>query len=202
MPHSDLLIAFDLGNVLSLVDESAGARELAKLSGKTEAAAFEAVFAPQRKAAIETGRQSFGDFVDECCGRLGIRLPVSQFRQLYESVLTPNTDIFPLVARLMAEYRVALCSNTSSVHWELERRRLPFGMRFDPAVVSYEVGVMKPQPGIFNALARAAKVRPGNILFIDDRPENVAGARRVGLSALEFRSVMKLEEDLKRMAVL
>lgn len=202
MPSSDLFIALDLGNVLSLVDEGVGAREFARLSGRPQREAFDAVFAPARKIPIETGRQTFEDFSRECCERLGVKIAVARFREVYESVLTPNTAIFPLVERLMRSHRVGLCSNTSSVHWELERRRLPFGRRFDPAVVSYEVGVMKPEPGIFEALARQAGVDAGRILFVDDRAENVDGAERAGLRALEFKSVAGLEADLKRLHVI
>ena len=202
MTGADIFIALDLGNVLSLVDESVGAREFARLSGKPQREAFDAVFAPERKVPIETGRQSFEDFSRECCERLGMKMTPARFREVYKSVLTPNTAIFPLVDRLLGTYRVGLCSNTSSVHWELERRRLPFGRRLDPAVVSYQVGVMKPEPGIFEALARQAGVGAGRILFVDDRSENVEGAERAGLRALEFKSVAGLETDLMRLGVI
>ncbi|MSQ07702.1 MAG: HAD family phosphatase [Dehalococcoidia bacterium] len=202
MYGADLFIALDLGNVLSLVDEGVGAREFANMSGKQEWEAFDAVFAPARKVPIETGNQSIEDFSRECCERLGVQIPQDRFRTVYESVLTPNWAVFPLVERLMRSYRMGLCSNTSSVHWELERRRLPFARRLEPAIVSYQVGVMKPEPGIFAALARQAGVDAGRILFIDDRSENVEGAERAGLSALEFKSVAGLEADLKRLGVI
>jgi putative hydrolase of the HAD superfamily len=200
--HSFDLVALDLGNVLSLVDESVGARELARLSGMPEQEVFAAVFAPARKVLLETGRQTFDDFAADCATRLGATIPAGQFRAVYESVLTPNLAVFPLVERLVARGRVGLCSNTSAVHWELERRRLPFASRLDPVIVSYEVGVMKPDPAIFHALASAAGVPAQLVLFVDDRAENVDGAKRAGLEAVQFTGVARLERDLKTLGVL
>lgn len=196
------LVALDLGNVLSLVDESVGARELARLSGRPEQEVFAAVFAPGRKVRLETGRQTFDDFAAGCGERLGVTIPAGWFRAIYESVLTPNAAIFPLAERLLARRRVGLCSNTSAAHWELERRRLPFAGRLDPVIVSYEVGVMKPEAGIFHALASKARVSPQRVLFVDDRPENVDGAKRAGLQAVQFTGVARLERDLKELGVL
>ena len=196
------LVALDLGNVLSLVDESVGAQELARLSGRPEQEVFAAVFAPGRKALLETGKQTFDDFAARCGERLGVTIPAGRFRAIYESVLTPNVAIFPLAERLLARRRVGLCSNTSAAHWELERRRLPFADRLDPVIVSYEVGVMKPDAVIFHALASKARVAPQRVLFVDDRPENVDGAKRAGLQALQFTGVAHLERDLKKLGVL
>jgi HAD superfamily hydrolase (TIGR01509 family) len=151
---------------------------------------------------METGRQTFDDFAAGCGERLGVTIAPVRFRAIYESVLTPNLAILPLVERLLARRRVGLCSNTSAAHWDLERRRLPFASRLNPVIVSYEIGVMKPEAGIFHALATTAGVPPQRVLFVDDRLENVDGAKRAGLEAIQFTGVAHLERDLKKLGVL
>lgn len=196
------LIAFDLGNVLTLVDEAKGAARIAALAGCSFDLASEVVFSADRKIPLETGRQSWPAFVNDVRSRLAAPLAEDEFREIFESVLTPNKAIFPLVFQVLASHRVGLCSNTSEPHWRLEANRLPFASQFDPVVVSYQAGVMKPDPRIYELLVERAAVPAHRVLFIDDRAENVAGAVAAGLHAVQFTSVAKLEEDLRRFEVL
>jgi putative hydrolase of the HAD superfamily len=57
---------------------------------------------------------------------------------------------------------------------------------FDDLVFSYQVGVRKPDRGIFELCAARASARPSSCILIDDLPEHCAGARRAGWTAIEF----------------
>ena len=52
---------------------------------------------------------------------------------------------------------------------------------FDQVTFSCEVGVIKPQPEIYRHAIEGLQIAPAEALFIDDRPENIAGAHAVGL---------------------
>jgi 2-haloacid dehalogenase len=53
----------------------------------------------------------------------------------------------------------------------------PFLTEFDGAVVSGRIGLIKPDPAIYEALEDATMTRGARILFTDDRPENIDAAR-------------------------
>ena len=57
---------------------------------------------------------------------------------------------------------------------------------FDVVVVSYEVGLAKPDPRIFELCLSRLGAQAGEALFVDDRAENVAAAERLGLRTLLF----------------
>jgi putative hydrolase of the HAD superfamily len=57
---------------------------------------------------------------------------------------------------------------------------------FDCALFSCELGVIKPDPAIYDACLKQLEVEPEQALFIDDRPVNVEGARLAGMHALTF----------------
>ena len=57
---------------------------------------------------------------------------------------------------------------------------------FDVVVVSYEVGLAKPDPRIFELCLSRLGVHAGEALFVDDRAENVAAAERLGMRTLHF----------------
>jgi putative hydrolase of the HAD superfamily len=52
---------------------------------------------------------------------------------------------------------------------------------FDQVTFSCEWGVIKPQPEIYRRAIDELQIAPADALFIDDRPENIEGARAVGL---------------------
>ena len=57
---------------------------------------------------------------------------------------------------------------------------------FDRLILSYEVGHMKPSEEFYRACVTAADVPASSCVFIDDMIENVEGARRAGLEAIQF----------------
>ncbi|MBI4305944.1 MAG: HAD family phosphatase [Chloroflexi bacterium] len=195
------LVTFDLGNVLTLVDESRPIREFARISGRSEAEVIAACYAQPPREVLETGRETWPAFVEKVQRALGLHIPETSFREIFNSALSPNKNIFGLVEAVAARHRIALCSNTSPSHWELERGRLPFGLKFNPAIVSYEVGAMKPHLQIYDALAQRSEVPHGKILFIDDVLANVTGAQNAGLNAVQFVGIDRLKSDLKTFGI-
>jgi putative hydrolase of the HAD superfamily len=69
---------------------------------------------------------------------------------------------------------------------------------FDFKTFSAEVRLIKPDAAIYEHTLRGLGVRPEETLFVDDREVNVQAARDLGIHAVQFRSVEKLREDLKR----
>ena len=51
---------------------------------------------------------------------------------------------------------------------------------FDAEFISGHMGVMKPDPAIYDRLERETGVAPGALLFADDRPDNIAAAAARG----------------------
>jgi len=60
-------------------------------------------------------------------------------------------------------------------------------------VVSWELGVLKPDARIYRIALERLGVPAGEALFVDDRPENVAGAEAVGMRGLVFTGDASVE---------
>jgi HAD superfamily hydrolase (TIGR01509 family) len=60
---------------------------------------------------------------------------------------------------------------------------------------------MKPAEPIYAAASRLAQVAPERIFFVDDRSENVAGARDYGFQAVLYESAIQTANDLRRLGV-
>lgn len=63
------------------------------------------------------------------------------------------------------------------------------GIRFFREIDSYtdvSDGVMKPDPRAYAEALAALGEKPENVLFVDDQPANVEGARNAGIEAMHF----------------
>jgi putative hydrolase of the HAD superfamily len=68
--------------------------------------------------------------------------------------------------------------------------------RFDVLVWSYQLGMAKPEPAIYQHTLRELGVEPGEALFIDDRLVNIEAARALGMQGILFSTVERLRADL------
>jgi putative hydrolase of the HAD superfamily len=73
---------------------------------------------------------------------------------------------------------------------------------FDIALSSCFVGLRKPDPAMYQRAIDIINRPPERILFIDDRPENVAGAQKAGMVALRFTGEAELRKQLTEMGTL
>ena len=80
-----------------------------------------------------------------------------------------------------------LLSNTNDLHMRYVRdtmgmeRYERFKRCFEGFYLSYEMGLRKPEPGIFLRLLETHGLRPGETLFIDDTLEHIQSAAGLGL---------------------
>ena len=75
--------------------------------------------------------------------------------------------------------------------------RLPWLSRFYHCTWSWELSLAKPEPEIYLKTAEALQTTPENILFFDDRQENVDAAIALGFHALRFTDYQTLIRDLR-----
>ncbi len=68
---------------------------------------------------------------------------------------------------------------------------------FDELTWSCEVGVVKPDPGIYKHCLDKIGVPATECLFVDDSTANVGGAKRCGLNAIHFRSFSQFIEEFE-----
>ena len=115
----------------------------------------------------------------------------------------PIPGIDHVVDSLAGRCRIALLSNTNAVHWRYATSHYAALLdKVRPHFVSFELGMMKPQPEIFRHVVAALGVEPKDCLLIDDNEANVQGACRAGFDGIRFRSSEQLIVELEARDVL
>lgn len=97
----------------------------------------------------------------------------------------------------MAGYGVYGLTNWSAETFPMVRDTYPVFQEFDGIVVSGEEHLLKPDAAIYKCLLERYALQAEESLFVDDNADNVAGARNVGMKAIQFTSAVELERELK-----
>jgi FMN phosphatase YigB (HAD superfamily) len=97
-------------------------------------------------------------------------------------------------------YSTAVLSNLPPDLGEHMRTKMSLLEEFDCHTFSFEVRAVKPSPAIYEDCIHKLGIAPAEALFVDDRPENVRGAREVGMNAVLFESPTQLQGELTRLS--
>jgi putative hydrolase of the HAD superfamily len=100
--------------------------------------------------------------------------------------LVLNPSMLAYVEALAARHRVMIFSNTNKEHWDSQVRVSGGRLARIKAHLSHELGATKPDLASYKLVAERAGLPPESLLFFDDVPANVAGARRAGWQAEVF----------------
>ncbi|MHC1787477.1 MAG: HAD family hydrolase [Christensenellales bacterium] len=112
----------------------------------------------------------------------------------------PGADAFTIKAK-EAGLRLYLLSN-AGMRFPRALEQRGFYPRLDGAMVSAHEGICKPDPRIYGRLCERFGLLPHECLFVDDMPENVDGAIRVGMAAHLFDGdYSKVEDRLKGLGI-
>jgi len=118
-----------------------------------------------------------------------------------ESPRVFNQDILGLVKRLHGRYTLGIISNTTPGMEERLRERFELIDLFDVRVGSGDLGIAKPDAGIFLHATKLAGLTPGQSVFTDDRADFAEAARAVGMQGFHFTGYEGFLEDLRSVGV-
>lgn len=107
-----------------------------------------------------------------------------------------------LYAQNRKSIRVGLLTNTGEERANINRE-FGFFEPFDPCLLSFELGIEKPDPAIFRLLlTQLGSSNPKEVVFIDDKAENVEQGKVLGIDAILFESSDQIRSELHKRGLL
>lgn len=123
--------------------------------------------------------------------------------QWHRTVAGACDDVVSILAHLKDRpVGLYVLSNFSGDLFRQARPRFAFLDWFDGMVISGDEGVIKPDGRIYDLLVDRFGLTPARTIFIDDREDNVVGARAAGFTGIRFRSAAGLRAELTRLGLL
>ena len=134
---------------------------------------------------------------------------IEDIRKAWNSVIGE----FPLerlefLQLLATKYRLFLLTNTDAIH--ISRFEHSVGMSFsgdfyrcfEKVYYSFEMGMRKPEPEIFNYVIQKHGLSPARTLFIDDKKENTDAAEAAGLKVWNLQVGKEDVKDLFELKII
>lgn len=120
-----------------------------------------------------------------------------QFLQVALESIQVSTAMYDLVEALKkASYQVGLLSNIEKRYADIVAACHLYDP-FSPCLLSCDLSLEKPDPAIYLKLLEVLEHTPEEIVFIDDKLENIEAAQHLGIDAVHFCSFETLIEDLR-----
>jgi epoxide hydrolase-like predicted phosphatase len=142
------------------------------------------------------------EFWGEICSELNVPKPKvrSLWTEAFKTDYMPKADMFSMAASLKENgYRTAVLSNTEvpAMQYFLQQR---YDM-FDVVVFSCAEGVKKPDRKIYELTLEKLGSLSEQSVFIDDNPEYINGAKKVGINTVLFQSIVQVKNELIRLVI-
>jgi glucose-1-phosphatase len=190
-------VLFDLGGVLIRVGGVGPMRELSGIQSDEEL--WTRWLACPWVRRLEAGQCDGYEFAAGVVGDWGLAVTPDEFLSgflAWQGGPYPGAD--ELVQQVKAGGGVGLgcLSNTNAVQWGAHFEGTPLLDAFEFRFLSFELGMVKPDPEIFEAVAAQLPVPAGRVLFLDDNTVNVEAATAGG-----FRSARVQGPDEARRAL-
>ncbi len=192
-------IFFDLGGVIVRTDYQAPREHLAERLNTTYEDLNRIVFDTESSRQASVGAITTDAHWDTVTRRLG--RPASEAKALREEFFAGDIvdlELIDFIRSLRPRYKTGVISNAwPDLRQDLVAKKIDDA--FDALIISSEVGVMKPDPKIYQIALEKLGVTAREAVFVDDTPVNVEAARALGMQAVRFREPLRALSDLKGM---
>lgn len=178
---------FDIGNVIITFDFSISARKIAS----------HATVSPEEVLALvspltidlELGRITPAAFIEAASERIGYSGDPDYFQASFADIFELNLPMVAFIESLKAEGKsLYLLSNTNGIHVPFFEATYPVFSLFDGRIYSHEVGLMKPDPAIYEVVKSTLPLDPARTVYIDDLPANCEAGAAAGFLSVPYHA--------------
>ena len=197
-------VLFDYGMVLSGPPDPAARREMQRILGVDETA-FQEMYWKHRDA-YDRGALSGIAYWESVARDLHKPLDAQELDGLIRADTAlwtqPNQEMIDWAAALQrAGIKTGILSNLGDAMEAGILERFPWLADFVHKTFSHRLGIAKPDPAIYRHAAEGLGVQASNILFVDDREENIAAARSAGMLTVQYTDHVSFIAEMNRMGL-
>jgi len=195
-------LIFDLGNVLIYFDWKIAREKLNQF--EPELGEKTTRYLKENKQLIynlECGKISEDEFLTAIKGSVNSSLTKEELAKIYSEIFWENSELTKHLPTLKLNYKLYLLSNTNKIHRKYGWDGYNFLKYFDRLFLSYEIGFAKPDREIYEFVLSNIPFKKDEIIYIDDIPEYIEAAKKLGWNAIQFKNNELLIDELHRFGI-
>lgn len=147
----------------------------------------------QRFCSGEIPKQQFLETVARLTNR-----PYAEVEKVIDNDTGKNRQLLDYMAELRASYKIGMLSNVAS-NWIRDHLLTDQEQQlFNDMIFSYEVGLVKPDPRIYQLAAARLQVNTSECVFVDDIERYVQAAMGQGMKGIWYRNFEQFRSDLSQ----
>jgi HAD superfamily hydrolase (TIGR01509 family) len=153
----------------------------------------------QLEHQVNLGKISENKFYEEIRRIFHVELTPKDMHARITAKMRTNTSLVRQIPKLKPA-RVALLTNSIG-HMAinvLRERHVPIKKLFYRLFLSNQIHLAKPDADAYRFVIAKLRAKPGEVLMVDDRPENIAAAKRAGMRGIVFKDTAQFVRALKR----
>jgi putative hydrolase of the HAD superfamily len=194
-------VLFDYGLVLSGPPDPVAWAQMRAVTGLDEDPLHAGYWAHRHE--YDRGTLSGRDYWHAVASHAGAKFDPAQI----DALLAADTELWtqlnlPMVewaARLQrAGIRTGILSNIGDAIADGICAKFAWLAGFEHCTWSHALRMAKPEPAIYLQTAEALQTLPANILFIDDREDNIAAAEEVGMQAIRYTDHAGFDREMRQ----
>lgn len=192
-------VLFDLGGVVCHYDPQPRLEAMAAKSRFDADHIRDALYGKGLTTIWEHGRYNAMQIFLRTREQFKIDVTFDQLADMWVQALRPNPEVLTVIDDVKARARTSMLTDNDALLAEVFAERFPdLAARLDPRFFSCELKAVKPSKELFAAVLEHLDEPAEQVLLVDDNGDNVEGALRCGLDAVQFTDVDALRTALQQ----
>lgn len=194
-------ICFDLDGVFFTEESFRRFKStIAELSGEPEL--MDEVFHGEQMNLFKQGKISEEGYWDYVNSTLNLEKSIKDYKKLIQDAYEVNSEVEDYVkASKSAGYTTCICTNNFITRIEALNEKFNFLDLFDVGIISFQVGILKPNKEIFEELIRQTDIEANQIVYSDDNPGKLSGASELGIYTFVYENFEQFTKELNKLGV-
>jgi len=197
-------VIFDYGQVISLPQDPAAIDRMAEIAG-VERGKFESMLWALRDE-YDRGTIDAREYYRQVLAELSVDIDMNRIDEIIETDFDSWKNINHETAALMedvkrAGYTLGILSNMPHDFLAWARKTLPVFSLPQVGLFSCEVNLVKPEKAIYQKLLSMLGAKGKEVVFFDDKIENIKGAGALGINALVWKDAESARRELLSLGV-
>jgi glucose-1-phosphatase len=189
------LLVFDMGHVFVDFEWESVCLAFCE-SAKIDREYFDPILRRIGNLGYERGKIDTAGLIEAIYDMIGVRYSAEEFTRMWNHTFRENEEMAALLQNLKNQKPLYLLSNTNECHWRFLEDNFQVSRHFEELLLSYEIGFVKPQREIYDAVLSRSGLAAGDCLFIDDLPQNIEAASALGMHTIHFQGIADLKDKL------